>query len=437
MQGALRIDQRAPLAQSAGVATFLLMLSCTDGFLKNTHGNFVFYILKDAALLALIFSAALWISARPQERPRGRWQGLGIWLLFMGYMVAQVFNPGSDITANIAGFRANALFALLFLVGAVFFTSTKRFAKTADVALFWIVVAATAGIFQALFPNAWNSLSPGLAFVSHKYTNWVSTGTGLATAVARAYGTLVDPAAMGLACAAGFILAAGALPRASARGVFWCLVAMLIAGLTLVFSGSRLSMAGLGAGLLTMALLSLRYKEMRRSALVAVTVALLAVPVGFHAGGRAAVGRFTQNSLDYAGMTRARSEAIVLASLPSHPFGLGLGATGAGGRVNNTRTNSVAVDNVYFATLYQSGVAGLVLFAALQATFLFLAVKNATKARTVTARALYITLASLQVALLVAGIWTQGAFNYAPVCQVFWLLSGALPLLKRVEGEPS
>jgi hypothetical protein len=434
MESTLGVRGRTLAARGSAVGATLIAISCTDGFLKNTHSNFVFFILKDAALLLLIGAAFLWLNEHPVEQSWRRWQGLGVWAAFVGYMFAEIANPSGGITTGIAGFRAEVMFSVLFVIGAIFFVSPSRVARTVNVAIAWVVVAALAGMFQSFFPNVWDHMSPGLAFVSHKYTDWQSAGLGgLATAFARSYGTLVDPAAMGLACMVGFILSAGALARVRGGQRVLCFAAMLITGITLELSGSRLSAIGLGAGMLGMVVLSARYRSLRWSAISALVVCVLALAVGLKASGGGAGGRYSDASIQFAAMTRERSEAIVLADLPAHPFGLGLGATGAGGRQDRSQ-DTLAVDNVYFATVFQSGVPGVLLFVALQGTFLFLAIRNMVRTKNSSMRALYMTFASMQIALLVGGIWTQGAFTYAPVCQIFWLLSGALALPKRVEG---
>lgn len=425
--------------KSSAVAGTLLVVSCIDGFLKNTHGNPLVYVLKDTALLILLLSMLFWLGSNPSERPKGPWYGLWALSLYFVYMLVQVLNPGTgDVFSGIAGFRAEALFALLFFVGAIYFTNTQRLSKTVNVAIGAVTFASLVGIFQALAPNVWNSLSPSLAVLSQKFVSWQFAGDGgLPTAFPRAYGTLVDPAALGLASCAGFILAVGALARSRGAMRTWIVLAMLVMGTALLLSGSRASLAGFGAGLVVFLVLSWPQKSMRVPAIIAFIIVLASMPLAVKAGGGLVGGRFASNSVDYAAMTRAHSQNIVLASLPSHPLGFGLGATGAGGRLNKQKGNTriLEVDNVYFATLYQTGVAGLVIFCLVQGTLLLLAIRLARTAKSVTARATYISFASLQIALLVSGIWTQGSFTYAPVTQIFWLLSGALALPERVEGE--
>jgi hypothetical protein len=422
------------------VASSLLFISCIDGFLKNTHGNTLFYILKDLALISILCAIGYVLANRPWTKPVGTWNGLWAWQIFIGYQALQILNPGLGISAGVAGFRANALFSLLFIVGALCFTNPKRLTATVNVAIFWIVFAAAAGLFQSFEPSIWNSWSPGLAAATHKYTDISSGDGGLTTfGFPRSYGTLVDPAAMGLACVVGFLLAAGALARSRGFARAWYGVAMIVLAVALQLSGSRLSVVSLGVGLIVFLALSWRHRSMRVPAAVAFTLLVIAVPIAIGAsGGGGASARLNSQQVDYAAMTRARSRALVLASIPTHPLGLGLGATGAGGRKNGASrgdTRIVAVDNLYWATVYQTGIPGLVIFLVLQGLFLRLAVRWANQAKSVAVRATYISFAALEVALLTSGIWTQGSFQYAPSTQVFWLLAGALALPKRVEGE--
>ncbi len=423
---------------TAAVASTLLFVSCVDGFVKNTHGNTIFYVMKDFALLALVVAMLVTLAVRPWDRPKGKWQGLWAWWLYIGYMTAQVLNPGSgDIATGIAGFRALVLFSVLFFVGAVFFTNPRRVSKTINVAIACIMIPTIAGIFQALAPDTWNSLSPALAVLSSRFTSYQSAGMGgLTSAFMRAYGTLVDPASLGLATCVGFILAAGAMARARGFGRLVLTVCLVSMALALQFSAARASAAALAAGLLAFLILSWRHRSMRVPAVVAFCILLLAIPLALKATGGMSSARYQSDSLDIGAVTRARSEHLALLSSIRHPFGNGLGATGAGGRLNKGGGRApLLVDNLYYATLYQTGIPGLIILLVFQGTFLTLAIRASKRAVSTEARAAYITFASVQVALLTSGIWTQGPFVYAPVTQIFWLLSGIIALPKRVEGE--
>ncbi len=423
---------------TAAVGISLLFISCVDGFLKNTHGNPVFFVLKDSALVFLLVAALLTIALKPWDRPQGKWQGLWAWGLYVGYMTAQIINPAqSDMMSGVAGFRALLLFALLFVVGVVYFTNPRRVTNTINAAILFMMIPALAGIFQSIAPDTWNSISPSLFALSQKFSSYQTPdGGGLAAQFMRAYGTLVDPASLGLAMCAGFILAAGALARSRGLGRLWFAICLPCMAIALLLSGSRASSAALGGGLLVFLVLSWRHRSMRVPAVLAFSILLLAIPLALRAGGGLLSTRYGSANIDYSAETRRRSEHIVLMTLPRHLFGMGLGSTGAGGRLNkNSGQPPLLVDNLYYATLYQSGIPGVVVLLLCQGTFFMLAVRASRAAKSIESRAAYITFASLQGALLVSGIWTQGSFEYAPVAQIFWLLSGIVALPKRVEGE--
>ncbi|MGZ3497568.1 MAG: O-antigen ligase family protein [Vulcanimicrobiaceae bacterium] len=416
----------------------LLIYSCVDGFIKALHGSTPFLVVKDLMLLSIIGGMVVMLALHPERKTAGRWQGLWAWLLYVGYLGAQALNPSAGLTAGIAGFRAHALFAFLFLVGAVYFTSPKRFSRTANLAIIGISIAAVAGLFQFFFEDLWTSIAPGLAAASHKYVSFIPGAgviPGLSGAVPRAYGTMVDPAALGLACSVGFLFAAGALARSKPAHRPVIIASMVAMGMALLFSGSRASTAGLAAGLLAFVILSWRHASMRMPAILALVLIILTVPMALQSSGGTAGGRFSSDSASYAAQTRDRSQTRVLAALPSHPLGWGLGATGAGGRMRKASSNVIAVDNLYFATLYETGIPGVVILLLIQGTILVLTIRCAAQAKVVETRAVYIGMASAQVAMLVNGIWSQGAFDYAPVSQIFWLFAGAVALPKRVEGE--
>jgi O-antigen ligase len=383
------------------------------------------------------------LAVHPERKPAGHWQGLWAWMLYVGYLGAQALNPAAGLSAGIAGFRAHALFAFLFLVGVVYFTSPKRFSATANLAIIGITISAAAGIFQFFFEDIWTSLAPGLAAASHKFVSFVPGAgliPGMGGTVARAYGMMVDPAALGVACCLGFLFAAAGLGRAKPGQRALFILAMVLMGAALMFSGSRASAVGFGGGLLAFVILSWRHASMRLPAIIALVLVVLTIPLALKSTGGTAGDRFaSSDSAAYAASTRDRSIQRVLAALPSHPLGVGLGATGAGGRLRgNTHAadpNAVAVDNLYFATLYETGIPGLAVLLIVQLTILVLTIRCIGAAKNPETRAVYIGMASAQIALLINGIWSQGAFDYAPVSQIFWLFSGAVALPRRVEGE--
>jgi hypothetical protein len=114
----------------------------------------------------------------------------------------------------------------------------------------------------------------------------------------------------------------------------------------------------------------------------------------------------------------------VLNSVGENPFGHGLGATGAGGGL---RTDTgLAVDNVFYANLYETGPLGLALFLFVQFTFIGLGLRAALRAKDLASQTAFIGIVAGNVGCLVSCWFSQGAFDYAPVGQMFWLFAGAV-----------
>ena len=57
--------RNAARVKNAAVASTLLVISCVDGFLKNTHGNPLVYVLKDTALIVLLNGYLLYLTLAP------------------------------------------------------------------------------------------------------------------------------------------------------------------------------------------------------------------------------------------------------------------------------------------------------------------------------------------------------------------------------------
>ncbi len=411
----------------------LLWLSCIDGTLKFLHSTTAVFVLKDAILVAVALGLLITLAMHPALKPAGKWRAAWPWFMYIAFLAVQALNPANGLTGGIAGFRSHALFSLLFVVGIVYFDSAKRFARTANIVIGGIVLSSLVALFQFALPDTWASLAPGFQMANAKFQSFVGAGSTL-----RAYGSMVDPAALGLACSLGILFAAAALARVRGAAMYWLMVAIGLMGMALLFSGSRASLVGLGVGMLALLVLSWRHKSMRTSSILALAVVIVSSPVALTIGGGGgadAGSRFTSSdSLSVASQSRARSANMVYAGALTHPFGFGLGAAGGGGRLTTKSKNNLAVDNLYLSALYETGFVGLILLLFVQGSILFYTVKAANEAGSVETRSVYIGMAAAQVGLLFTGFWTQGSFDYAPVAQVFWLFAGAVALPKRVEG---
>jgi O-antigen ligase len=241
----------------------------------------------------------------------------------------------------------------------------------------------------------------------------------------RMYGTLVDPAALGLACSYGLLAAFAALPRLRGAAKLGTIAALPVIGLALLASQTRAAVVGLGVGLVVVVTFQLARRETRRSALVGLVLVLLAVPAGIVTTNGAILNRFaSHNTLAYAAATRDRSAARTVGDVAEFPFGHGMGATGAGGALR--ADSGFAVDNTYYSYLYETGIPGLAAFMIVQLAFLLLGLRAAARTSDVGVRTAYIGVVAGQVALLCSAWFTQGAFDYAPLAQEFWLFAGAI-----------
>jgi hypothetical protein len=411
----------------------LLAMSTVDGFLKHyMTDSAAVYLVKDVLLAAVVTGLIVYLALHRHEIAKLPWHGFIPWILFFGYMLTQIAHPALGFDGAIAGFRARALFALLYIVGVVYFARRERLIPTANFVIGLGVVAASSGILEHLMGGAWDRLGPGFALATQKYSTLVNdprllqhaAALGQAPQIAmRAYGALVDPTALGLFCAFGMLFAVAALGRTRGWGRIVLLGALFVMAIGLFESGTRSAMAGLGAGLLVTIVIMLTQRGMRGVAILSL-VAIAAVGWYEFFGSHSALSdRGTSaNSIAYAMGTRDRSRELVLGEALRYPLGRGLGASDAGGAVNTDGT--LAVDNVYLAYLYETGFVGLGLFLLAQLTFYILAFRALVRDRE--HRTVFLGFIGGQTALLVAGFATQGSFDYAPLAQIFWLFCGAL-----------
>ena len=289
----------------------LVLTGCVDGFLKLATGSIAAYVLKDALLGAIVIGLLARVVLEPAERLPWVWRGLGQWALYFGFIFAQIFNPAVPLLESIAAFRARALFALLYVVGAFFFNSGAGLVRFVWVAICGIAFAGTIGIIQVAVGNAWLELGPRFAHASLHYTSFSNLGP-LAIRSFRAYGTTVDPAALGIAAMYGLMLAGGLATavRGSRRWALAGLAAIMLVALILTQTRS----AGLGAivGGLVLSILLASTRGTRGAAIPALLIFAVLVAGGVYALNRGGVGRLSEQSNSYAAMTRERSAAIVL-----------------------------------------------------------------------------------------------------------------------------
>lgn len=406
----------------------LLVVASTDGFIKHFSDTAASYVLKDATLALIMMGLALRLGLSATERPRGvRWSATLVWAVYIGFLTTQLLHPASSFEGALGAYRAHGMFALLFVVGTVYFRHRERLTGTANLVIVLCGFCALSAIVQHFMGERWMQLSPGFMKASLHYTSFASLQAKavLTGAIYRMYGSLVDPASLGLACAYGTLFAVASLARLRGIWRIFAIAAIPLMTSALALSQARADMAGLGVGLLVLAALSLREQATRLVAIGGLILIVLAVPVGVVLTGGSVVDRvLSQDNVAYSEATRDRSRSVVLAELPQFPFGHGLGATGAGG--NLRQDPGFIVDNLYVATLYETGIIGLGLLVAFQLTFLVLGLQAVMRAKDLGSRTVFIGVVAGQIAQLVAGWFSQGPFDYAPVSQFFWLFSGAV-----------
>jgi O-antigen ligase len=252
----------------------------------------------------------------------------------------------------------------------------------------------------------------------------------------KAYGTLSDPAALGVASGYCIVLACAALPWTRGRGRVLVSIALICMTLALLLSGSRSGMLTAAVGFVILTIALSRRLDTRRYARLAVLILLIAAPVGLALTARANASRYNGTTAATEAGYRLSNVSESLTRLTSQPFGAGLGSTGAGGRFRAAATDTLrGLDNVFFAYLYETGPLGFAAFLGAQIWILTVTFSRARKASSLQLRSAYNGLGAAQLGLLANGLLSQGSFDYAPVAQAFWLFSGSILVpLSRLEA---
>jgi hypothetical protein len=422
---------------------FLLVLSCVDGFIKFYHQGFVTLVLKDVTVASIILGISAYIAMHPKIWREQRWTGAGLVLFYMAFEAIEIFNPGAQKAAAVAGFRAHAFFCVLFFVGAVYFKSRKTLTFTARLAIGAITFACAVGIIQYALGPIWTELGPGFLAASKHFvsqgTPSISLVPGQSNAIARAYGTLVDPTALGLAATFGMIYAVGQMVGSrtwTARILLGSSAFVMFVALLL--SGTRAAIAAAAVGFLALVVVLSIRRETRRFVFAAILLAVVAVPIGVYVTSGATQSRFSDRSTQLALETRQRSAALVFKTVAVEPFGVGLGSAGAGGKARQKQRGvTLAIDNLYLAALYETGPLGVAALLIMQFGILFLTWRAALRSSNLSVAATYAAMGAAQIALLASGALNQGALDYAPLAQMFWLFAGAVTMPKQFEDRPA
>jgi len=422
---------------------FLLVLSCVDGFIKFYHQGFVTLLLKDVTVASILLGISAYIAMNPKIWREQRWTGAGLVLFYLAFEAIEIFNPGAQKAAAVAGFRAHAFFCVLFFVGAVYFKSRRTLTLTARLAIGAITFACAAGILQYALGPIWTELGPGFLAASKHFvsqgTSNLSLVPGQGNTIVRAYGTLVDPTALGLAATFGMIYAVGQLVGArtwTARILLGSSAFVMFVALLL--SGTRAAIAAAAVGFLALVIILAVRRETRRFVFAAILLAVVAVPIGIYVTSGATESRFTSRSAQLALETRQRSAALVFKTVAVEPFGVGLGSAGAGGKARQKQRGvTLAVDNLYLAALYETGPLGVAALLIMQFGILFLTWRAALRSPNLSVAATYAAMGAAQLALLASGALNQGALDYAPLAQMFWLFAGTVTMPQQFDEKPA
>ena len=418
------------LADWAAGVPLLLIVGSVDGFLKHYSASAVTFILKDALLALILLGLTIWLAVDRTHRPDNvRWRGAVAWACYVGFMFSQILHPAGSFAGSLGAFRAHSLFAVMFVVGAFYFRKRERLGATANLVIVLLSFVALGAMAQHALGERWMTLSPGFMKASLHYTSFPSIAARAAgsggDAIYRMYGTLVDPASLGVASTYGILFAIAGLARLRglARGL--AVVAIPLMGTALLLSQARAAMGGLALGIVILVALLLTRKATRGFAVAGILLVVVAIPAGLLLTHGSVADRVLQSDqVAYAQRTRDYATNIVVNGLITNPFGHGLGATGAGGGLRDD--TGLAVDNVFFANLYETGFIGLALFLIVQFTFLYLGVRATLRAKDLAAQTAFAGIVAGQAALFVSCWFSQGAFDYAPLAQCFWLFAGAV-----------
>jgi hypothetical protein len=426
----------------AGIV-LLIALSCVDGFIKFYHQGTVTLLLKDVTVAAVLVGIASYLAMNPKIWREQKWTGAGLILFYMAFEFIEIFNPGAEKVAAVAGFRAHAFFCVLFFVGALYFKSRATLTRTALIAIGAITFACVMGIVQFALGPAWTELGPGFLAASKHFVTQGTSGLnlvpGASNTIVRAYGTLVDPTALGLAATFGIIYAVGQMVAARTIAARILLAsAAFVMFVALLLSGTRAAIAAAAVGFLALVIVLAIRRETRRFVFAALILAVFAVPTGLWLASQETASRFTSHSAQLALETRQRSAALVFKTVAQEPFGVGLGSAGAGGKARQKQRGvTLAVDNLYLATLYETGPLGVTALLVMQFGILFLTWRAALRSRDLGVSATFVAMGAAQVAMLTAGVLNQGSLDYAPMAQLLWLFSGAVTMPRQFEDPPA
>lgn len=281
-----------------------------------------------------------------------------VWLLILdAYAAMQLYNPGAhSFYGWYLAFRKSLEVLLLFFIAYSVFDSYQKVRRYIIVLFVCCVIAALYGCFQqwhglATFEKIWvmsDDTRFGLIFVGGDF---------------RKFSTMSDPTAYGIimgACALFFMILALAPQKVWRKRVLLAGVILMLLGMS--YSGTRTANIMIVAGIGMYILLTANKRKTWVFAIISTIIflGLLYVPIYSNP----TLIRFRTSFMgknDESFNTRELSRAMIQPYIRVHPFGGGLGTTGAMGLLYNPghRLAGFQTDNGYLQSALEMGWIGL------------------------------------------------------------------------------
>jgi hypothetical protein len=411
-----------------------LYLGLVDGVLKLKLNTPVAALGRDLLLYSIVFGAVLRLLS---SRRRVRIPPLsGYVAAFTVIVLVQVLNPGSQsLTHGLAALRPHLEFVPLFFLGYAVMRTSNRLRWY--LLLVCVVAAANgvAGLAQVdLTPEELSAWGPGYA-ERLEGTGAVSARTFESDGAAR-----VRPPALGSDSGFGGAMAVLAIPAlltllgAARRGWTLLVCGPLATGIVLGVVTSQSRSAVIAAVVALLAFFGLAAMSQRRAIALLGPTAAVALTVGV-VSLLAAIGNdpeFRYDTIAPANVLATTSDARsgTLAAIPdyatSFPLGKGLGLVGpaAGFGVDFDETTALNGESQFTFLLVELGVAGLLIFGALQIKLLALA----TRLRRIEDPELRLLLAGCAAPLFAVAVsWISAPISATtPTAPYFWFTAGIL-----------
>jgi hypothetical protein len=417
------------------LALLLLYLGLLDGYLKLRTNSSAITLVRDGLLYAIALGALCRRILRHQPLtlpPLGGWV-----LLYAGVVLVQLLNPGNVSTGHaLASLRPHLEFVPLFFLGYSELRSARRLQ---GLCVLLLVVAAANGVVGylqfRLTPAQLAAWGPGYA-ARVNGTGPVSGRTFTDRAGVehtRPFGLGADAGDGGLAGMLALAPALALLGLGRRSPPRWLVLALSVGMLlAIVTSQGRANVLAAVAALLAFVALATSARRLV-PALASVAVGGLALFLVLSAlAGTGSSGLFERyktiapsNLLATTASARGASLPLLPGYMARFPFGAGLGSTGPAALIAGAGHTGLNGETEYNFLVVELGVAGLVLFLALNARLLL---ASATRIRRVADSEVRVLLAGLAAGLFgIAATYFAGPSSSAsPVGPYYWLVAGVL-----------